>query len=121
LAGETVTARIWSSPAVRCIQTVEPLAKKVGVALEVVPWLDEGSDVSVAMRRLKPPESLVACTHGDVIWGVLEILARAGVDLGERPDAQKGSVWLLDWDDAAAQLPQRARYLPPPAKAAWKQ
>lgn len=102
---------LLSSPARRCVETLQPLADRLGLAVGVAAWLDEGSDVDAALRRLRAlDEVAVACTHGDVIWGVLEQLAREGVDLGERPDAAKGSIWVLEWS------PPRAVYEPPPQR-----
>ncbi|MGO9560841.1 MAG: SixA phosphatase family protein [Acidimicrobiales bacterium] len=109
--------RILSSPAERCRQTVSPLAKYTGRDVEPAQWLDEGSDALEALRLLTEIEEAVvaACTHGDVIWGVLDWLARGGVDLGDRPDASKASTWALDWPDSPAEgVPIRAGYLPPP-------
>ena len=111
--------RVLSSPAVRCVQTVEPLAAKLGVGIEVVDWLDEGADVDDAYRLIgigSREETIAACTHGDVMWGVLECLARGGVDLGERPDAAKGGTWVLEWPDGATSDPSKATYLAPPPK-----
>ena len=118
--GEASPARILSSPALRCRQTVTPLTAALGLEIDLVTWLDEGSDAVEAMNRLCAVEEdvVAACTHGDVIWGVLEWLSRGGVDLGERPDAPKASTWILDWPDAPAEgVPVRASFLPPPSMA----
>lgn len=118
--GETPPERLFSSPAARCHQTVEPLATALGLKIEEEEYLVEGSDPVAALGRLTAidNEVLAACTHGDVIWGILEWLARGGVALGVRPDAQKASVWILDWPDAPAEgVPVRATYRPPPVIA----
>lgn len=117
LAGEAPPGRIYTSPTRRCSATVAPLAGVVGVDLAEASWLFEGSDPLGALARLAADEAEVvaACTHGDLVWGVLEWLARGGVDLEPRPDAPKGSVWVLDWPDAPAEgVPVRATYLSPP-------
>jgi 8-oxo-dGTP diphosphatase len=117
LAESGAPDRILSSPAERCRQTVAPLAKQAGRDVELEEWLDEGSDALEALALLTELEEAVvaACTHGDVIWGVLDWLARGGVDLGARPDASKASTWALDWPDSPAEgVPIRASYLPPP-------
>ncbi|MGA2211417.1 MAG: phosphoglycerate mutase family protein [Acidimicrobiales bacterium] len=99
-------SRVLSSPAVRCRQTVEPLAEASKLEVVQAEWLDEGSDADHAFdqlrklaARLDPPSGvggpIAACTHGDVIWGILERLHRLGVDLGTRPDAPKGGVWII--------------------------
>ncbi len=99
-------SRVVSSPAVRCRETVADLAAAIGLRLTKADWLMEGSDPVNALERLRKlsrrydPSSgsggpVTACSHGDVIWGVLDCLARAGVSLGRRPDVPKGGVWLL--------------------------
>jgi phosphohistidine phosphatase SixA len=106
------------SPARRCLETLAPFEEQSGVAVKVVEWLAEGEDPLAALECLRAEGSSVvaACTHGDVIWGILEWMARGGVDLGGRPDAGKASVWTLDWpDDSAEGAPLKASYLAPPA------
>ncbi|MGO8875525.1 MAG: SixA phosphatase family protein [Acidimicrobiales bacterium] len=99
-------SRVLSSPARRCHQTVEPLAAASKLEVVQAEWLDEGSDSEYAFEQLRklaarfdPPSGLggpvAACTHGDVIWGVLDSLHRLGVDLGPRPEAPKGGVWII--------------------------
>lgn len=89
--------RIVSSPYLRCVQTVEPLARARGLEVELDEALgaDRLEDVPLVLQRLRGQNAAV-CTHGDVPW------------LGERP-FKKGSVWVLD--DAG----EPTRYLPPAA------
>lgn len=89
--------RMISSPAVRCVATLAPLADSLGLDVEPVDFLFEGSDPADALRRLvemtseQPPEStLVACSHGDVFTGTLSELGRAGVIEAPAPTVQKG-------------------------------
>jgi phosphohistidine phosphatase SixA len=104
---------LLSSPARRCLETLGPLATRLGIPVAVAEWLAEGAHAGEALRRLRRLGApAAACTHGDLIWGVLEHLAREGVDLGERPAAAKGSVWVL------GSSPRSARYLEPPASSA---
>jgi broad specificity phosphatase PhoE len=95
-----------SSPAVRCRQTVEPLAAAANLGVAETEWLNEGSDGDDAFEqlrklavRLDPPSGrggpVVACSHGDVIWTILDRLARLGIDLGTGADAPKGGVWII--------------------------
>jgi 8-oxo-dGTP diphosphatase len=99
-------SRVLSSPAVRCRQTVEALASASELDVVQAEWLDEGSDPDYALDQLRKlatrldPASgiggpIAACTHGDVIWGILERLHRHGTDLGPKPDAPKGGVWII--------------------------
>jgi 8-oxo-dGTP diphosphatase len=59
--------RVFSSPYVRCTQTVAPLG------LEIVPdeRLAEGAPVEETLELLRNLDAAVACTHGDVIEAVL--------------------------------------------------
>jgi 8-oxo-dGTP diphosphatase len=56
--------RVVSSPYVRCVQTVEPLAAALGLQLEQDERLAEGEDAAAA--DLLREEGVVCCTHGDV-------------------------------------------------------
>lgn len=111
-------SRVVSSAAVRCRETVADLAHVLGLRITDVDWLMEGSNPVEAFERLRrlarryDPSSghggpVAACSHGDVIWGVLECLERRGVDLGRDPDVPKGSVWILEFPGGA--LPTAGR------------
>jgi 8-oxo-dGTP diphosphatase len=58
--------RVVSSPYVRCVQTVEPLAAALGLEVELDDRLAEGAGHSA--QALLEEEGVVACTHGDVIY-----------------------------------------------------
>jgi 8-oxo-dGTP diphosphatase len=61
--------RIVSSPYMRCVETVEPLAAALGLEVEQDERLAEGAEDSAA--ELLREEGVVACTHGDVIYALL--------------------------------------------------
>lgn len=106
--------RVLSSPAVRCVDTVQPLAKARRLETDETDDLAEGS-THLALARVRACASMpsVLCSHGDVIPWVLEVLAeRDGVDLGLAPKCAKGSTWVLEFEDSRC---TRARYIPPPA------
>ena len=107
-------ARLVSSPWLRCIETLAPLAAVLGLAVEADDTLAEGmGDKAVeAMGRWMDGPPGVFCTHGDVVERILAELADNGVDLGRRPQAAKGSVWVLTGSEGTVHT---ARYLPPPA------
>jgi phosphohistidine phosphatase SixA len=67
--------RVFSSPYVRCTQTVAPLG------LEIVPdeRLAEGAPVEETLELLRGLHAAVACTHGDVIEAVLGRNLKKGV------------------------------------------
>jgi phosphohistidine phosphatase SixA len=104
--------RVLSSPYVRCIQTVEPLAAHLNLRVEVVDELAEGSGLAALdLVRSLADEKVALCTHGDVIPEVLVALADEDrIDLGPRPRQAKGSIWVLD---AQGSRFVRALYLPP--------
>jgi 8-oxo-dGTP diphosphatase len=107
--------RVLSSPAVRCVQTVEPLAAKHGLYVEVEPSLREGADprdTLAVLHAMAAEGPVAACTHGDVIPGVLDLLHEAGADLDGPSTWPKASTWVLEDDKGGFTC---ARYLPPPA------
>lgn len=62
-------SRVVSSPYVRCIETVQPLAAALGLRLEPDHRLAEGAG-SAALELVREP-GVVCCTHGDVVKAVL--------------------------------------------------
>jgi 8-oxo-dGTP diphosphatase len=61
--------RIVTSPYVRCVQTVEPLAAAFGLPVEYDDRLGEGMDGAAA--ELLGQAGVLACTHGDVVDALL--------------------------------------------------
>jgi 8-oxo-(d)GTP phosphatase len=103
-------ARVLSSPATRCVETVEPLAARLGVGVEQVDALAEGAGSERALGLvIAACEPTVLCTHGDVIGELLAGLASAAVDLGPDPRCAKASTWLLGVRDGSVLT---ARYVP---------
>jgi 8-oxo-dGTP diphosphatase len=112
LADSAVT-RIITSPYVRCFQTVEPLAERLGIPIDRSDALAEGAPTADAVELLDKyaDEDTVFCSHGDVIGDLLEHCASQGVDLGG-DRLEKASTWVLDFD--AGRI-MSARYLPAPS------
>lgn len=102
---------IFASPAVRCMQTVEPLAAELGLEVDATDALWEGRGASQALslvQRLMAANSTAAlCTHGDVIPRLLELLAQNGNIVVDHRCA-KGSVWAVSAGDGQ---PLRAVYM----------
>lgn len=96
LRGEPIEA-IYSSPALRCRQTVEPLGEAVAMDVTVEPRLFEGATTSASMGLLRSltGRTVVLCSHGDVIPDMLRNLEVGGCRLEGRGCA-KGSIWQLD-------------------------
>ena len=95
--------RILSSPAVRCTETVEPLGRNLGLPVQTVDELTEGTYASDAFKLVcsvaAEEGDSVLCGHGDVIPGVLWVLARHGVDIPDRGRCKKASIWELSVTD----------------------
>jgi 8-oxo-dGTP diphosphatase len=64
--------RIVSSPYVRCVQTVEPLAKARDLTVGVEDALAEGAGADAALELFRRVSTdLVACVHGDLLEELL--------------------------------------------------
>ena len=71
--------RILSSPALRCQQTVWPLAKQRRLAIELDRRLDVDATAAQAAAMLDPRiGAAVLCTHGELIGQLLGRLRQAG-------------------------------------------
>lgn len=75
LVGDYEIARVLSSPAVRCVQTVEPLARSRGLDIEVREELGEEQqgEAGAELVRSLVGEHAALCVHGglsDTIAGV---------------------------------------------------
>ena len=113
LASERID-RIVSSPALRCVQTVEPLAEARHLPVEEDARLLEGHDPRDTVSWLEGEvalRSLVACTHGDIVPSVLTAVEAAGVSLPAERRWAKASTWVLEFEGGRW---TRARYMPPP-------
>jgi broad specificity phosphatase PhoE len=106
---------LLSSPHVRCMETLVPLAAARRMALEPVEALAEGGALldALTLVRKYAATGAVMSTHGDVLGAVLEHYARRGIDLGRRPQCPKGCTWVLETDASGEVV--GARYIPPPA------
>ena len=62
-------SRVVSSPYVRCVQTVEPLAAALGLDVEEDDRLAEGAGAAAA--ALLGEDGVVCCTHGDIAEALL--------------------------------------------------
>ena len=99
LLSERGVAEIYSSRAVRCVQTVEPLAAHLGLEVEVHPALVEGQSATMAIhlaRSLAQADvTAVFSSHGDIIPDSIQTLAREGMSIVGPRSWAKGSTWEL--------------------------
>ncbi|MGH9231644.1 MAG: SixA phosphatase family protein [Acidimicrobiales bacterium] len=112
-------SRLVSSHSVRCVQTLEPLAARLGLRVDADDRLLEGSDgdqaLLLAAELSKERAAAAMCTHGDVIPDMLRIL-KAGTTRFKDPFRwPKGSIWVLTRDGTRW---TKARYIPPVDAAA---
>lgn len=115
LDGRDIT-RIVSSPYVRCRQSVEPLAARLRLPVDLADALAEGAPLHEVLRLVEKvaDEDTVVCTHGDVITLLLGHLRDEGVKIRRRngvPVMEKGSVWELETKRGAV---VKATYHKPP-------
>ena len=106
--------RLLSSPFSRCVQTLEPLGKALGVTVEADDRLVEGAGAAGAMSVADEVRGTdaVLCSHGDVIPDLLEHLLAHGTKLKGELRWQKASTWILTWEGKHL---TKGRYVPPPA------
>jgi 8-oxo-dGTP diphosphatase len=105
--------RVLTSPDTRCLQTMTPLARWLGMVAEPTHHLAENAGrQALALIRAMADMTVALCTHGEVIAEVLIAIADEDyLDLGTHPRQARGSAWVLE--------PGRgrflhARYLVPP-------
>jgi len=87
---------VLSSPYVRCVETVEPLAARHDRRLTVADALAEGAPIEPLLKLLEHlPTHSVVCTHGDMLHGIVDAIESA--DLADREIGcfDKGVVWVL--------------------------
>ncbi|MFM7225091.1 MAG: SixA phosphatase family protein [Actinomycetota bacterium] len=113
--GDAPIGAILSSPYVRCMETVVPLAAARSVAIEPTTVLAEGADFPgvLALIAKHADTGAVLCTHGDIIPSVLAALARRGVAVDPGARSPKGCTWVLR-TDATGEV-TKVRYVAPPA------
>lgn len=88
-----------SSPALRCQATLAPLAERLGATVELADTLAEGAAGAACLAdllaRAAARDTVVACTHGDVLGAVLDLLVAAGTALASPPAMPKAGTWEL--------------------------
>jgi phosphohistidine phosphatase SixA len=118
--GAAGATRLVSSPYRRCVQTLEPLADRLGLAIDEDHRLAEGADgadaVALADELRKEPEAAVVCSHGDVVPEMLRIFKATTVRFKDPFVWPKASTWVITWD---GERWAKARYIPPPDVSPW--
>jgi 8-oxo-dGTP diphosphatase len=105
LAAEDLSS-LWSSPYVRCVQTLEPLAERTGLSIMADDRLAEGTSLEATLDLIgHAGDGAVLCTHGDVLTDVMNALLRRGTELTTAPEWRKGAIWVLNGSTATAEPP----------------
>lgn len=87
---------LLSSPYVRCIQTLEPLGRRLQRPITIEPRLTEDEPVGPALELLvEAPGGAVLCSHGDIIPAAIQALRASGTEVRSPVDWRKASVWVL--------------------------
>jgi 8-oxo-dGTP diphosphatase len=92
---------IISSPALRCIQTVQPLAETLGVEVATSKKLKETMTVDPIRDYLSGlgPGAVVLTTHKDWIGPLIKDLDNRGIRLRGPRQWPKSSIWVFDMTD----------------------
>jgi phosphohistidine phosphatase SixA/8-oxo-dGTP pyrophosphatase MutT (NUDIX family) len=105
-------ARILSSPTERCVRTVEPLARRLGLEVHTVDWLGVGARPSATREAVRAlPGPAVLCSHREVIPELVRGFADEGMPLDGPSAWKKGSTWVIERETG---MPSRGRYVSPP-------
>lgn len=105
---------LHSSPYVRCIQTLEPLAKQLDIPIRDERRLYEGEPFEPVLELLSEvDDGAVLCSHGDIIPDVIQALSRRGMEIQTPPDWRKASIWVLKRNGDHI---TKGKVWPPPAK-----
>lgn len=103
--------RIYSSPALRCTDTVRPLARARDLPVKTSKALAEGRGID-AIDLVDKDKHVVVCAHGDNLPELLVALAGHLDDVPPAPPFAKGAAWVLQRRNAKV---VSAAYLKPPA------
>jgi 8-oxo-dGTP diphosphatase len=98
--------RVLSSPALRCFETVGPLAHSLGLPIESVGELGEGNGpAALTLLERMAGETAVLCTHRDVATELLDVLA-ADRTSEERHHLRllKGEVWVVQSTESSLEI-----------------
>jgi broad specificity phosphatase PhoE len=108
----TAFEHLVTSPYVRCIETLVPLACDRTHSIEVTEALAEGAalDAAFGLVRKYADHGAVLCTHGDIVPMILGHLESRGVATGPDPQWPKGSTWILECEAGEVVA---ARYVAP--------
>jgi 8-oxo-dGTP diphosphatase len=103
-----------SSPFLRCVQTLEPLADARRLTIEPLDQLTEGRPWEYLEKLILEAEGegpTAVCVHGDVLVGLMTDLFERGISRPVARGFKKGSTWVLEVRDGTI---VSARHVPAP-------
>ena len=96
---------LWSSRYVRCRQTLDPLAERLGMEIHDRDDLAEGASGAASLDLLLAGcaggKTLAACSHGDVIPAAVAAALGRGAELEGPAALKKGARYVLHVVDGA--------------------
>lgn len=105
--------QIFTSPYLRCVQTVAPLAHALNTHYIDLPELAEGAAPEGAAALLRTAQDgTVICSHGDVLANLVGHLAAHGAPIDPSTVIEKAAIWRLTRDDDGRIV--KAKYIRPP-------
>jgi phosphohistidine phosphatase SixA len=102
---------VKSSPYVRCMETVVPLATALGLQVVEESRLAEGAGPEWAMGELAAVPGSVLCTHGDVMAEIVSVLTEQRLPMKGGMQWAKAGTWAFEISSGRIVA---GRYLPPP-------
>jgi 8-oxo-dGTP diphosphatase len=111
LIGKGGVLSVKSSPYVRCMETVAPLAAAAGLKVDEEDRLAEGAGPEWALSQLASVAGSVLCTHGDVMAEIVQFLTDEHIPAKGGMQWAKAGTWAFE---VVSGRIVAARYLPPP-------
>ncbi len=96
--------QVMSSPFVRCVQTVSPLADAHGLSVELRDDLAEGQPYGYLEKAILEAEGegpTAICVHGDALRALLDDLIERGIARRVSRATKKGATWVVEVHDGA--------------------
>ena len=111
LAGAPLQA-IYSSQALRCRASLEPLSKLTGLPVHVLPAFQDTADKALGalheIHAAVPDGRAVLCSYGDVVPALLTLLATQWGEPAPARETRKGAIFTLRYDGAGGSIDMRA-------------
>jgi 8-oxo-dGTP diphosphatase len=89
------TLDLISSPHLRCVETLAPTSYLLRRAMMLATWLIEGEPPTRALKQLIELTGeiggLVACTHGDLVEGMIAVAMDSGAVPTSEPNIEKAA------------------------------